>query len=127
MLHATVSLTAEGGTPALAAAAFHLKRGYYSTSYPSQSGSAGLFLEARRAEAGRSCRRDSSWSWSGKDGAASGPKAGWSLGRSGPGAMLRLGYVPSYVPWLCLGAAWHGRRSEPALFVSVELAPRLYR
>ena len=54
-------------------------------------------------------------------------QGGWSLGDGGPGAMLRLGYVPSYAPWLCLGAAWHGRRAEPALFLSLELAPRLYR
>ena len=53
---------------------------------------------------------------------------GWSIAGGGRAATLTtLGYVPSYLPWLCLGARWIGPRAKAGFFLALELAPLLNR
>ncbi|MCX6561592.1 MAG: alpha/beta hydrolase [Candidatus Aminicenantes bacterium] len=127
MVHATISLTGEPGRGLVDAASFHLKHGYYSTEYPSQSGSAGVFLEAERTGTETTITAGSQlelvWEkWGGFRIAG-----GWTVAGGGHASLLRIGYVPSYVPWLCLGAAWHGGKAGPVFFATIELSPKLYR
>ena len=128
MLHLTASVSRIAGDAIIDAAALHLKRGYYSTEYPSQSGSAGLFLEGLRRE-GRTAvyagwQIEFVWfRWGGFR-----LSQGWNLAReSGPSSLWKLGYIPSYVPWLSAGIRWLGRGSKPGFYLTLELAPLLSR
>jgi len=127
MLHFTASLNGVMEEGLGDSVILRLKRGYYSTDYPSQSGSAGVFLEATGSQKDPSlalgAQLELVWEkWGGFR-----AEAGWEVAGSGHPALFRLGYVPSYAPWLCLGAAWRDNRSRPAFFVTLELSPRLYR
>ncbi|MDD8025949.1 MAG: alpha/beta hydrolase [Acidobacteriota bacterium] len=127
MVHATSSLTGVAASAFLASATFRLKWGYYSTEYPSQSGSAGLFIEAggktKDPTLTLGAQVELVWEkWGGVR-----VEGGWEVAGYGHPSLLRIGYVPSYVPWLCLGAAWRGVEGKPAFFATIELAPKLYR
>ncbi|GEM_PF-7114839 len=127
MIHFTLSLNGVAGSSFLDSAIVRLKRGYYSTEYPSQSGSAGLFLEARGSKEHPSLTTGGQlelvWEkWGGVR-----VEAGWEIAGLGHPSLLRIGYVPSYAPWLCAGVSWRGVDSKPALFMTLELEPKLYR
>ncbi len=40
-------------------------------------------------------------------------------------SLIKLGYVSSFVPWVCLGVRWIGPRAKAGFFVTLELAPLL--
>jgi hypothetical protein len=127
MIHFTLSLTGVAGSALLDAATVRLKWGYYSTDIPSQSGSAGLFLEARGSQEHPSLTTGGQlelvWEkWGGLR-----IEAGWEVAGRGHPSLLRIGYVPSYAPRICLGALWRGIGAKPAFFVTFELEPKLYR
>jgi pimeloyl-ACP methyl ester carboxylesterase len=127
MVHATFSLTGGEGSHFIDSVIFRLKWGYYSTEYPSQSGSAGLFIEARGTKDDPALTLGGQvelvWEkWGGLR-----VEGGWAVAGYGHPALLRIGYIPSYVPWLCLGVAWRGVEAKPAFFVTIELEPKLYR
>jgi pimeloyl-ACP methyl ester carboxylesterase len=128
MIHLTFSVSRYGGDGLADAAGIHLKRGYYSTEYPSQSGSVGLFLEGlwngpdRPLFAG--LQIELVWYKAGGFRFA----GGWSIaGARKTETLTTLGYVPSYLPWLCLGARWIGPRAKAGFFITLELAPFLNR
>lgn len=127
MIHFTLSLTGVAGSALLDAATVRLKWGYYSPGIPSQSGSAGLFLEARGSQDHPSLTTGGQlelvWeNWGGLR-----IEAGWEVAGRGHPSLLRIGYVPSCAPRICLGALWRGVGAKPAFFVTFELEPKLYR
>jgi hypothetical protein len=126
MIHLTFSMSRYGGDAFADAAGVHLKRGYYSPGYPSQSGSVGLFLESLWKDAGRplfaGLQIEMVWYRTG------GFRFAWGRSIAGAGkaeTLTTLGYIPSYLPWLCLGARWIGPRAKAGFFVTLELAPLL--
>jgi hypothetical protein len=126
MIHFTFSVSRYGGGGLADAAGIHLKRGYYSPDYPGQSGSVGLFLEGLWKSPGRPLfagfQIEMVWYKAGGFRFA----RGWTIAGSGRAkALTTLGYVPSYLPWLCLGARWVGPRAKAGFFVTLELAPLL--
>ncbi len=128
MTHLTLSVSGYPGGGAVDAAAFHLKRGYYSTDYPSQSGSVGLFLEyvGRNGAGDVFAGGQLELVWRGIGGFRA--AQGWNLsGGSNASRLTKIGYVPSYAPWVCLGASWFGRETKPGFFLTLELAPRLWK
>jgi pimeloyl-ACP methyl ester carboxylesterase len=126
MVHLTFSVSRYGESGIADAAGIHLKRGYYSTDYPSQSGSAGLFLEGLHWDGGQPLfagyQVELVWYKAGGFRFAQ----GWSVaGARKTASLITLGYVPSYVPWVCLGVRWIGPRAKAGFFVTLELAPLL--
>ncbi len=126
MIHLTFSVSRCGSGALADAAGVHIKRGYYSPGYPSQSGSVGLFFEGLRKDADRpffaGLQIEMVWFRAGGFRFA----RGWSVaGARRAETLTTLGYVPSYLPWLCLGARWIGPRAKAGFFVELELAPLL--
>ena len=128
MIHLAISVSRYGGEGLADAAGVHIVRGYYSPDYPSQSGSVGLFMEGLWKSAGwpllAGFQIEMVWYKAGGFRFA----RGWSIAGGGRAATLTtLGYVPSYLPWICLGAHWIGPRAKAGFFLALELAPLLNR
>jgi pimeloyl-ACP methyl ester carboxylesterase len=126
LVHLTLAVSRYGSSGLADAVGLRLKRGYYSTDYPSQSGSVGLFLESLGKEAGQpliaGLQLEMVWYKAGGFRFAH----GWSIAGSAKAQTLTtLGYVPSYLPWVCLGARWLGGHPKAGFFVTLEMAPFL--
>jgi len=126
-IHATLSVSAYELGGAVDSLAAHFKHGYYAPEYPSQSGHLGAFLEARPLEGRLNLYLgfQTEWVWAKVGGFRF--AYGWNLLSGGPSRMQKLGYVPSYAPWLCLGVSWFGHHGSPGFFLTLELAPKLYK
>jgi len=128
MIHLTFSISRYGSGGVADAAGIRLKRGYYSPDYPSQSGSVGVFLESLWKEADRplfaGLQIEMVWFKAGGFRFTQ----GWSI--AGPRkreTLTTLGYISSYLPWLCIGARWIGPQGRAGFFVTLEAAPFLNR
>jgi pimeloyl-ACP methyl ester carboxylesterase len=128
MVHLTIALSRYGNDGLADAAGIRLKRGYYSPEYPSQSGSVGLFLEGFWKETDRPLfggfQIEMVWFKAGGFRFS----RGWSIaGARRAETLTTLGYIPSYLPWLCFGARWIGPQGRAGFFVTLEAAPFLNR
>ena len=129
MYHLTISLSKyfDSKTCNFNNATVHLKRGYYSTNYPSQSGSFGVFLEHnfQNNQNFAGYQVELVWHKCGRFRFSN----GWGISTPNKNKPIwEMGYISSYLPWVCCGYR-HDRTMEKDMvfFMDLEIAPFLHK